>query len=996
MRIELLGAVRVVRGEQVIALPQMQRAVLAVLGLDVGRPVAVEALIDRLWDGPPPTARNAVQVHISGLRRALGRERVRSAAAGYVVDVAPDHVDVSQYKRLVTRGRGLVREGRSDLGASQLGAADRLWSGGALADARVSSWLSTAAESLAELRSAATVDRLAAELALGGGRDILPQLGQLLADQPLREDLHALRVRALVASGRTADALEAYRGARTVLRDELGIEPGPDLRAAHAEALAPTAGGGHVPGASTDGAPGHARDIVRGAPQPRLPRQLVRIIGRDRQVGEVARGLASRAAPVVTLVGPGGVGKTQVALAAATRAAQTFRDGAAWIELADVSTAGDVLPRLSALLGVGDSADAVGRLTSFLRDRELLLVLDNLEHVLDAVPPLMGLLRECAEVTALATSREPLGIPGEAVVTVDPLPLPAPGDQGAAAASGPAIELLVERATAVDPSYRPGPHDGTALAEIARRLDGLPLALELAAPRLALMGARDMVDQFPPIGRATSRAAPARQASLASALAWSIDQLDDDELAVLRMLAVFQTAVALETLTAVGADIVPEADVLTVVATLTRKNLAHRIFDADRRPRVRLLVTTRDHLIASAPADQLHQLRLAHAHWYRRITAPPPGYLVLRGPSDPVQTRAQVFELPDIQAAVRWSWDTGQEELACHLTVQNSRRWRVTGLADDLRSVLTRVVDCPAAGADQVWAAAHELAVLQSLHDDGSAARTDRVIDLARQTGNPACVVHALGNRAYRSLNLGRVAEAQPDLAEAQQLVDTPGYVGVDAAQLLYDVLWFDGVVSGRDRDHMRILGQTMITIARRSRLYDAIGIALHNVSEHLLEHDVFGEAFTLADEAWRIATDLDDRELIAATTVNRATALLGGGSSAAALAGLLEALQLWDVHAGGDGVHDCADTLIRIARACTSLGDHARAATVLGAHDVVRRRCATTPQPLEQRYHSIVVDEVSGTGGAALVADAIRRYQGLSTVQIVADVVDGPATSGR
>ncbi|MFF0560054.1 ATP-binding protein [Streptomyces sp. NPDC004266] len=538
------------------------RALLTALAAAGGRATGPGALIDQVWaDGDPPGDRDrtaALQALVGRLRRALGREAVVSDPGGYRLAADPDAVDLHRFERLAAEGAAALAAGHADRAATLLDEALRLWRGPALADlpGRDADPLVVRVE---QRHAQARRDRLAADLALGRAGDVLAPLAALAAGQPLDEPLQALRIRALRAAGRPAEALAAYEEVRTALADRLGTDPGPELRSLHAELLAED---GPVP------PPPPAPSAPAGA----LPARLTSFIGRTDELDSLAAAWGGRR--LVTLTGPGGVGKTRLAL----EAAGTYEGPVHLAELASVRGESTVAAAVLTALGAretqlwqtpavvqADPKDRFAALVEHCAGRRMLLVLDNCEHVVAEVAELaQALLTRCPGVTVLATSREPLGVPGEEVRPLGPLPV------------AMALRLLGERGAAARPGFRVA-EDPEAAEEICRRLDGLPLAIELAAARLRMLSLRQIADRLDDRFRlltSGARTVLPRQQTLRAVVDWSWELLDGAERAVLRRLAVFTGGCDLTAAETVCADEAPApAAVLDVLGALVDKSL---------------------------------------------------------------------------------------------------------------------------------------------------------------------------------------------------------------------------------------------------------------------------------------------------------------------------------------------------------------------------------------------------------------------------------------
>ncbi|WP_026403684.1 BTAD domain-containing putative transcriptional regulator [Actinomadura rifamycini] len=581
MRFGVLGPVAVWdgAGTQVHIRETKVRALLADLLVHEGRPVPADRLIDDLWGGAlPGDPANALQAKVSQLRRALGRDRVVREANGYrlVLDRPGDEVDADRFRALAAGARA-VDDPRPR--AAQLTAALDLWRGPAFADVADAPFARPAAERLDDQRLAVLEEQAEARLAAGEHTLLAGELGGLVARHPLRERLRAVQMRALYRAGRQSEALESYTELRTLMADELGVDPGRELADLYEAILRQDA------------------SLAPPAPaRPRLPVPLTALVGRDACVDDVARLAGS--SRLVTLTGPGGVGKTRLALAAADRLAGGFPDGVWLVELAGRrGDAAALAQAVADVLGVRDEpsgapAGPADRLAAALRDRRLLLVLDNVEHVVEPAAELAAfLLRGAPGPAILATGREPLGLTGETVYAVGPL------------GEADAVRLFTERAAAAAPGFAPDGADRAAVAEICARLDGVPLALELAATRVRSLGVRELAarlgDRF---GLLTggSRDAPARQRTLRAVIDWSWDLLGADERAVLRRLAVHAGGCDLDAAEAVcAAGGVRRADVLDVLGRLVDRSLVV-MAEGAAGPRYRLLES-----VSAYAADRL-------------------------------------------------------------------------------------------------------------------------------------------------------------------------------------------------------------------------------------------------------------------------------------------------------------------------------------------------------------------------------------------------------
>ncbi|MEY2249266.1 BTAD domain-containing putative transcriptional regulator [Streptomyces sp. BF23-18] len=727
MRYRILGVAQAEddRGTLVAVGGPRVRALLTALACHPARTLSPDTLIDEVWaDDPPQDAPAALQALMGRLRRAIGKDAVTSEAGGYRLRAARDDVDLFVFERLVTEGRTALDAGDARTAAARLGEALALWRGPALADLPDR----TAATRPEALRLEATRSRVEADLRLGRAADVVPELKELTTAHPYDEALHVLLIRALRETGRSADALAAYEDVRRALTDGLGADPGPELRDLHAALLDPRdAHGAREPGAATgigalDAGP-RSGDPSRAQRTGNIRPRLNSFVGREREV-EAIRADA-RGARLVTLTGPGGSGKTRLAEEAAAGLAQ------AWLaELAPLDRPEAVPGAVVSALGLRETAlitnemaggqdDPVALLVEYCAPRSQLLILDNCEHVIDAAAELAEtLLTRCPGLTILATSREPLGIPGELVRPVEPLP------------PDSARRLFMERASVVRPEAATALHDSAAVDEICRRLDGLPLAIELAAARLRLLTPRQIADRLDDRFRlltSGSRTVLPRQQTLRAVVDWSWDLLDERERTVLREASVFaggwDLAAAEAVCTGPAADLIGAlVDKSLLVATPDPTGGDGRPYgpgdhdgrgDGDRDAwagggdagggmRYRMLETI--HEYATERAAEVPELRAAaerrHRAWARALTAEAEPQL--RSAGQLPWIRRLETELDNIRAALRRALAAHDEEEAGALVLDMGwfwwlRNFRYEGISwTELVLKLGALLDTPA------------------------------------------------------------------------------------------------------------------------------------------------------------------------------------------------------------------------------------------------------------------------------------------------------------
>jgi len=558
IELRLLGTLEVLVDQRVVPIGSLQqRAILVALLLARDSVVPPDQLADVVWgEHPPVTVTKTLQGLVWRLRKHLPGVDLCGGEEGYCLVAGTDAVDARRFERLVTEGRRAAEQGRTEAAAAALEAALALWRGPALGE--FASWPFAQAEAarLDDARLAAVEDLAEAELALGRTASALARLQPVVRRSPLRERAVGHLMVGLYRAGRQAEALAAYQSLRRSLAEELGLEPTPVLRELESailrqsDELLPTvvAPFRH-----------HLRD--------NLPTSLTTFVGRAGERAELQGLLAENR--LVTLTGPGGAGKTRLALEVATAQRDRFPDGVWLADLTAVAERAMVAPTIAAAVGllVGELAkpdrDLEAALAERLQSRQLLIVLDNCEHLIDAAATAVhALLGSCPGLAVLATSREPLSVTGEVVFTVPPLSLPSAGSGSACETrvaesllSFDAVALFCARAHAADRAFALSEANSDAVVRICRRLDGLPLALELAAARTRVLGtkelARQLDDRFAALGKGP-RTAPPRHQTLRAALDWSHDLLSPAEQAVLHRLAVFPATFDLDAVRAVA------------------------------------------------------------------------------------------------------------------------------------------------------------------------------------------------------------------------------------------------------------------------------------------------------------------------------------------------------------------------------------------------------------------------------------------------------------
>jgi predicted ATPase/DNA-binding SARP family transcriptional activator len=645
------------------------RTLLVDLALAQGHTVPAEQLLEDIWSGERVPARNNLQVHVSRLRRVLGDDRISTRGGGYALDLPRDALDAARFDRLTAEGRAALRAGDADVAATVLRAALALWRGDALVDFADCAFVQPVITRLEESRCSAVEDRVEADLLLGRHADLIGELEVLVQDHPLRERAWAQLMTALYGASRQAEALRAYQRARTVLAEQLGIDPGPALRQLEAAVLAQD---------STLAAPPRAAtvDTTRSF-STNLPAATSVLIGREADVDATAT--LVREHRVATIVGPGGVGKTRLAIEVGRHLVAEFEHGVYMADFAPVADAAGISNAVAAALGVevergeGASRNRHERLREYLRGRDALLILDNCEHVVTLAAGLVEeLAGQCPELRVLTTSREPLMITGEVLWPLAPLE---PHD---------AVELFVERAHAVAPSFEVTPESRADVRELCQRLDCLPLAIELAAARMRAFTPDDLSrrldDRFRLLTAGTRTAFP-RQQTLRAVIDWSYDLLFDDERRVFERISLFAGHFGVAAAEEVCADAtMGKEDVAELLARLVDRSLVV----ARRSPRgvdFRLLQTLaqygRERLEQSGDAPAT---RARHAAYIASLVEVPNA---AHGTAEHNWYGMVSEWLDDIRVAMEWAIDHGDADLACAIAGGLGWYWNMGGRLDD-------------------------------------------------------------------------------------------------------------------------------------------------------------------------------------------------------------------------------------------------------------------------------------------------------------------------
>ncbi|HEX5621835.1 MAG TPA: BTAD domain-containing putative transcriptional regulator [Solirubrobacteraceae bacterium] len=938
MEFRILGPLEVTAdGRALVIAGAKPRALLAVLLLHANQPVSAERLALALWgDDASAQAVKTIQVYVSRVRKALGDPDVLyTTPAGYGLRVEPPDLDLACFERQLAAGRDALSAGNAEVAADLLRDALTLWRGEPLAEFAWAPFAPAEANRLEELHLSAVEARVEADLAAGRHAELIAELQLLVAEQPLRERLHAQLMIALYRSGRQADALEAYRHARDVLVEQLGIEPGGELRALEQAVLA------QDPALIAD--VGDSARGRRSRPGGRIPIPPTPTLGREADLAALRALVADEAAHLITVVGPPGVGKTRLALELARAVAPDLRDGAAFVSLAPIDTSEVVASTIAGDLDVARLPDesSAAALARHLAERELVLVLDNFEHVLDAAPLVADVLAAAPGVTVLATSREPLRIRAERVFTLDPLALPPVDDEPEA---GAAVALFVAVARASDPDFALSERDAPAAVEVCRRLDGLPLAIELAAGSLGLHSVSQLaarlqhsIDALGP----GARDAPSRQRTLSATLDWSYRLLSAEEQRTLEALAVFAGGC-----TAAAAQAVTGAAFETLEALVT-KNLATTAHMPNDSVRIGMLETVREfargRLVRGEDAAELQRRHCEHYLAFAERTLPE-----LRRTGSPDLMTELDNERNNLRAAMRWALEQPTPVLALRLAVslrfymsgrrleEEAANWLETALARDTGAV------APALRAAALDAYAH--AVIETSTIDAAEAAALEGLEIRRSLGDHAGCAASLNTLCVVLLWVHRYEEAYGYAREAERLAVASG-----DEQALVDSLHGQAGLAHTLEESLE-LGERAAAADRASGNRLRLAQIQSDLSYTALIHGDHVLAQRLVDEALDAAEALDDPVFLAYAYGNSGLAAAFCGDLDRARRDFGRQLQLIRSQRHYKLIYE---PMIGLAAVAAVEGHDEHAATLNGAADAatLERPHPSVAAQIEQRY---------------------------------------------
>jgi predicted ATPase/DNA-binding SARP family transcriptional activator len=921
VELRVLGPLELTRSDGPAGLSAPKpRALLAALAIGRGSTLTTDQLIDDLWgESPPASAQKLLQVYIAQVRRILPAGlSIVTRRSGYALEADPATIDAVRFERLVAEGRAALRADNSALAASILTRALALWRGPAYADVRYEPFAHQEIERLERMRDQALEDRIEADLRLGRHAEILPELRGHLASDPARERLAGQAMLATYRAGDVTAALGIYTTVGDALREELGAEPSHELtdlrdRIARRDptlTLEPT-----------------SATYPRGSALPVAPGNL---IGRARDLADLRILLARPDVRLVSLTGAGGSGKSRLALELARALEVGFANGAILVELAALSDPDLVPATIARALGLDPGRDAQVTVLDAIADHELLLVLDNFEHLRPAAPGLVALLANAPRLVILVTTQVVLHVSGEHVHPVGPL---APDD---------AVELFAERVRAKDPSFVLDPTTRPTVASIVRRLDCLPLSIELAAARVRTLGLRELdarlAKQLTVLGPGP-RDLPARQQTLGETLDWSVRLLDPAERLLLARVSVFAGGFGLDAAARVSLD-GDEGRAIDLLDRLVHASLVVAE-ERDGRMRYRLFESVREYASELlAGAGELDATRGRHAAWCIELaerTEPD-----LTSDRQAAAFAALDMEHDNLRAALASPNLGADREARLRLTVALSRFWYVRGhLAEGRRWLELALVDAEGASPVIRRRALTAAAAIALLQGDYAAATSmsEGSLAAAHETGEPRLVANGFSNLGAILLAAGEPQRAAPLLEQA-------------------------------------------VALAREAGESRIAALAINNLGDLALTQGDYARAEPLFEESLSLLRERGDTANVARSLFNLGAVALMLDRLPAADDRFGEALALGQE--AGDK-EDMAWCLLGIAGLASAAGDGDRAAMLLGAAVELLDAMGASFKPFERRLHDTTAGRARVLCGEDAFEDARRRGAGLALDEAIA-----------
>lgn len=1044
-------------GQEVDLGPPQRRELLAFLLSKPNRPVSVDSIIEALWPGEdqPQAAKTSVQAHVSRLRRILGRDRITTRPPGYLVRVAPDAFDVLDFSQSVADGKRLSQEGFTDAAFEQYSKAVALWRDEPFLDYVYADWAQLTIGNLKATRKAALQQRFELALRLGLHAEMIPELETESNGSPDDEQLARLLAVALYRSGRQADALDRLNSLRTYLIDEMGLDPSseteeletailqqdetlelqPHTVAASRPLRTPTVTQPISEAQMKQEGGEQASQPVEERPTgfDSLPTQVTSFVGRELELSDLLR-VADRER-LVTIVGPGGVGKTRLAVRAAEKGMDRYPDGIWFVELAPTAEPRLVGWTLASTLGLeqpeAETLDLA--LARFLREKRGLLVFDNCEHLIEDVAALAQyLIRECPRLKVVATSREPLAIHGEMVYRLGGLRIPDVYAAPNKIENADAMRLLVERTHTLGRDIRVDASNASALARICQIVDGLPLGLELVAARLQVMSPSEAVDQLDHQLRFLSsnrRGVPDRHRTLRATIDWSYQLLDDGEREVLRRLSVFRGGFDLDAVSAMYSEVPGDDHPVEMLSHLVAKSLVIARFE-EGGTRYNLSEPVRSYASEKLAGTEREAVRRGHADFFLGMAKE--ADMQLTGSDQHQWIRRLEQERENFRASREFMREYGLWSEALELAIPLGWFHLMRGYLEEGLQWLEETLDQDQSSSLGLRAEALTMVGILA-GQQGSAEKARRHFEDALR------IRRSLGDRsgsAANLINLALIAEQSSDLGtqrkhlrEALSLlraIDQPSerdrerlwsclntLAGLEftfgraeqAEQLAREVVR----QSPNDWVLCRSLGLISQAAAAQNRLQDASHVVERaiDIATELGDRPVLAQLsrtqgdilaaqgkYDQADQALEDALDFsrelgDDYNLAESLLVAGRIAAISGEDSAAA-ARLGESLKLTSVQGNKLREAECYDAIALLVA-----DDDPRTATLLlGAAQVIRQSLDVPPPRLHQshlekirnRCHRQLGDEVF----EALLSQAHRDFSHITN--IIPRVLERPA----
>jgi len=845
VRFLILGPLEVRAGERVVSVPgRKERAILGLLVVEAGTVVSSDRMVFELWgDAPPTTADRTLRSHVSKLRRALGGDDspILTQRPGYVLATDRADIDAALFESLADKAAGLPDA--RDMGNLAREALS-LWRGEALADLIGFRFAETEARRLEERRLGTVELRLEADLRVGLHEQVIPELRTLVAEHPYRERFWGKLMLALYRSGRAGEALEVFNQAGVALGESLGIGPSVDLRSLERSIVLED----------------EALDVSRGVPPHNLPAPTSTFIGRERDIEGLAEVLGR--SRLVTMTGAGGSGKSRLALEAATRLLPGFGDGVWRVELAAVRDRHGVPAAVSSAMGdpASHAFDPTAALVDYLRGRRALLILDNCEHLLEACADLASTVTSrCPDIVVLATSREPLRVPGETVWLVPPLRLPDLTQEHQEQEGAEAFRLFVDRASGAAPGFSVTDENRRQITALCIALAGLPLAIELAAVRSAAFSPEQLLSRLAEgldVLGGGSRTALEHHRTMRAALDWSYRLLDDNEARLFTQLAAFRGG---WTLSDLGPVVSATSDdrLADRLASLVDRSLVE-VIDSDER-RYRLLEPVREFARRLLHASHYFaQVGDRHAAHYLSLARQADEEL--RGPDQVQWLRRMEAEHGNVRKALRWSLGSDRVDLALQLVAATAWFWFMAGHWRESWSWLQEALTAAGTAypADRA-AAVYRAGGLQVIRNNSGLVMPliEETLDVCRRIGDregEAWCLHLIGH----SRGFDADPEALAPLQESRAIFDD--------LNRPWEVAWSDRYIGDALLDHKQAeeavnLQLTSISAFRELGDQWSTAYGMHNAANLLLQLPEYGPsaARPYYERCLRLAEEIGD-----------------------------------------------------------------------------------------------------------------------------------------